>query len=100
MSVFRYRQQKFETNQEYFKRFKNVTSVIVQYDGSLGQGTVLINHLGSKEDAQENFLAVQLVHNLYEVRYAEMKIYMKNIYVNGEDRWPKTLSAALNVLVN
>ena len=32
-SVFRCCQHKFETNQEYFERFKNYTSVITQYDG-------------------------------------------------------------------
>ena len=38
-------------------------SVITKYDGSIGQGSGLVNHLGSKEDAQEIFLEVRLVQN-------------------------------------
>ena len=78
----------------------NATSVITQYGRSIGQDTVFANHLGSKEDAQENFLEVVLVHNSEKVRYPELKIYMHNSYVNVEDHCPRTLSAALNVLVN
>ena len=37
MAVLRYMQQEFETNQEFFGRFKNFTSNITQYDGSIGQ---------------------------------------------------------------
>ena len=33
VSVFRRRQYKFETNQEYFERFKNATRVMTKYDG-------------------------------------------------------------------
>ena len=61
MSVFWCRQKKFETNQEYFERFKNATGVITQYDGSIGQETGLVVHPVLKEDAQETFLAVGLV---------------------------------------
>ena len=96
MSVLRCRQQKFETNQDYFEHFKNATNVITQYDGSIRQYTGLVKHLGSKEDANKEFLAVGLVQNSDEVRYAELKIYMHNIYVEGEDRLTQTLSAALN----
>ena len=60
----------------------------------------LVNHFGPKEDAQENFLEIELVHNPDEVRYNEMKIYMHKSYVNGKNIWPKTLSDALPVLVN
>ena len=60
----------------------------------------LIGNLGSNEDAQETFLAVGLIQNLDEVRYAELKICMHKSYVNGKDRWTKTLSSALNVLLN
>ena len=38
-------------------------SVITQYDGSIGKDTGLVNHLGSKEDGQEKFLAVGLLQN-------------------------------------
>ena len=100
LPVFQCRQHKFETNKEYFECFKNYTSVITQYDGSIRQYTGLVNHLGSKEDAQENFLAVRLVQNSDDVRYVELKVYMHNSYVNGKDSWPKTLPAALNVLFN
>ena len=48
MSVFQFREQKFQTNQDNFERFNNSTSVITKYDGSIGQGTGLVNHLGSK----------------------------------------------------
>ena len=53
VSVFWCRQQKIETNQEYFERFKNAMSIITQHEGSIGQETGLVNHLGSKEDTQE-----------------------------------------------
>ena len=49
VSVFRCRQHKFETNQDYFERFKNATSVIIQYYGPIRQYKGLIIHLGSKE---------------------------------------------------
>ena len=100
MSVFRFRQQIFEKKLDYFERFKNITSVITQYDGSIGQHMGLVNHLGSKEYAQEKFLAVRLVHNSDEVRYVELEKYMHNNYVNCKDRCLKKLSDALNVLVN
>ena len=91
VSVFRCRQQKFVTNQEYFERFKNSTSIITQYEGPIGQNTGLVNHLRSKEDAQEKFLAVGLVQNSEKLRCSEMKIYMHNSYVNGKERWPNTM---------
>ena len=40
-----------------------------------------------------------MVHNSDEVRYAYLKIYVYNSYVNGKDCFPKTLSAMLNVIV-
>ena len=40
------------------------------------------------------------MQNSDKVRYSEMKKYTHNSYVNGEDYWNKTLSAALNMLVN
>ena len=61
VQVFWCRQQKFETNLEYLERFKNAMSIITQYYGSIVQDTGLVNHLRSKEDAQENLLVVQLV---------------------------------------
>ena len=57
-SVFQCRQQKFEMNQEFFKCFKNSTSTTIQYEGSIGQNTGFVNQLGSKEDTQEKFQAV------------------------------------------
>ena len=83
MSVFQCRQHKFENILEFFERFKNSTSVIIQYESSIRQGTGLVRHFGSKEDVQEKFLAVRLVQNSYEVRYSELKQYMHNNYVNG-----------------
>ena len=41
-----------------------------------------------------------MVYNSGKVIYTKLKIYMHSSYVNGEDRCPKTLLAALNVLVN
>ena len=61
-------------------------STITKYYGSIRQDTGLVNHLGSKEDAQEKLLAVGMVHNSDKVRYAELKIYMHNRYVNDEDQ--------------
>ena len=49
---------------------------------------------------QKKFLSVRLVQNSDEVRYTELNIYIYISYVNGEECWPKILSAALNVLVN
>ena len=60
---------------------------------------ILVNHLGSKEDAQEKFLAVGMVQNSDEVIYTELKLYMHNSYVSDKDRWTKMLTGALNVLV-
>ena len=74
--------------------------VITQYVGSIGQYTGLVNHLGSKEDAQETFLAVKMVQSSDEIRYSELKQYMHNRYIKNNYRWPKTLLAAPNVLVN
>ena len=45
-------------------------STITKYYGSIRQDTGLVNHLGSKEDAQEKLLAVGMVHNSDKVRYA------------------------------
>ena len=45
-------------------------------------------------------MTVGPIQNLYEVKYADLEIYMHNSYVNGEYPWPKTLSSALNVIVN
>ena len=66
--MLRCRQHKFETNQEYFERFKNATGVITQYDGPIGKDTGLISHIGSEEDAQEKFLAVGMVQKSDELR--------------------------------
>ena len=44
-------------------------------------------------------MVVGLVQNSDEVRYSELKIYVHNIYVNGKDRFPNTISSSLNVFV-
>ena len=75
-------------------------SIITQNDGSIGQDTGLVNHLGQKEDAQETFLSVGMVQNSDKVGYYELKIYMHSSYINVKDHCHKTLLAALNVLVN
>ena len=63
VSVFLCMQQRFETDQEFFERFKNFMRVITQYELSIGQETGLVNRLGSKEYIQEIFLAFGLVKN-------------------------------------
>ena len=98
-SVFRFRQQKFGTNQDFFERFKNSTSVLTEYDGSIAQDMGLVNHRGSKEDVQGEFLAVGLVQKSDEVRYSELRIYMHNNYVNVKEHFPKRLPAALNIIL-
>ena len=100
VSVFQCRQQELKTNQYLFNRNKNSTSVITQYDVSIGKNTALVHQPGSKEDAQEKFLDVRLIQNSDEVRYYDLKIYMHNSYVYGTDRCPKTLSYSLNLIVN
>ena len=60
----------------------------------------LVNHHGSKEDAQGNFPEVGMIQNSDKIIYTDMKQYMQNSYVNGKDHWPNTLSAALNFLAN
>ena len=59
-----------------------------------------VTHLGSKEGAKEMFLAVGPVQNSDKVRYAELKIYMHNRYVNCKYRWPKIMPDTPDVLVN
>ena len=73
VSVLWCRQQKFDTNQDFFEQFKDAKWVIIQYDGSIVQVMDLINNLGSKEDEQEKLLAVRLVQKYNEVRYADIK---------------------------
>ena len=46
--VFQYRHHKFDVRKEFFESFKNATSAIIQYYGSIGQGMGLLNHLGPK----------------------------------------------------
>ena len=74
--------------------------VITQHGGSIVQEPGLVNNLGSKEDAKETFLAVKMVQSSDEIIYSELKQYMHNRYINNDYRWPKTLLAAPNVLVN
>ena len=52
--------------------------VITQYGGSIGQELVLVNKLVSKEDDQENFLAVKMVQSSDKIIYSELKQYMHN----------------------
>ena len=40
------------------------------------------------------------MQNSDKVRYADLKFYMHNRYITGNDRWPKALSASLKKLVN
>ena len=51
----------------------------------------LVKYLGSKEDAQKHFLVVGLVHKPDKIIHTELNKYMHNSYVNGKDRWTKTL---------
>ena len=98
--MLRYRQHKFEANQEFFECFKSAASVIIQYYGSIGQDKGLLKNTKSKEDMQEKLLIDRIVHNYNGVRYDEIHQYMHNRYVNSEDRYPRTLSAILNFLMN
>ena len=48
-------------------------SIITQYYGSIVQDTGLVNHLGSKEDAQKKFLAFELIQKSDKEIYDDLK---------------------------
>ena len=54
----------------------------------------------TKNEAQEEYLAVMLLYKSDPKRYASLMADIENQYTRGQDGYPSTLSAAQDMLIN
>jgi hypothetical protein len=104
------------TTQAYLELFQNTVDVIEHSGGSIGVhpcvetpivATLAYTHPLSnakkatvKKTAQGEYLAIAFILNADRARYASMLQDLKNDYLQGQDNYPKTVTAAYNVLTN
>jgi hypothetical protein len=53
-----------------------------------------------KKDAQAHNLAASFMLNLESGRYGRLIEDLENNFLQGQDRWPKTLTVAFSLLMN
>jgi hypothetical protein len=108
-------QGKHMTTQAYLEVFQNTVDVIEHSGGSIGNHPGIKGAIAEKKDinepnaeqaeeikkeAQEEYLAAAFLLNSDRARYASLLQNLENDHLQGQDNYPKTITAAYNVLTN
>jgi hypothetical protein len=103
------------TTQAYLEVFQNTGDVIEHSGGSIGNHPGIEEAIAQKKDivepnaeqtvmikkeAQEEYLAAAFLLNSDRARYASLLQDLENDHLQGQDNYPKTITAAYNVLTN
>jgi hypothetical protein len=110
-----FRQSSRMTNADYLHTFKGLVDAIEHLDGDLGVDSAIISRriqadgLDPEDTAQweatrttvrEEYMAMQLLLKADVKRYGALIAITQNDFVSGQDKYPKELSKAYDVLVN
>jgi hypothetical protein len=110
-------QGKYLTAAQYLEKFQNIVDVIEQTGGSVGVDpgieSALITEKGmdatkmsadeveeNKKDAQGRYLAVAFLLGADRNRYGKMVEDLENDFLQGQNNYPRTLTAAYHLLTN
>lgn len=117
-ALYRLRQNRYESLDEYRKRFTAATEVLEHIDVNLqkalvgladkclkenGSTRTLATSAGLEEaekKAFDKFLACRFISAADKARYANVMIYLENEFVAGSDKFPKDVTTAYNYLEN
>jgi hypothetical protein len=111
------RQGKQMTTQAYLELFQNTVDVIQHSGGAIGNHPGIVDMIMScrgltaaltsdaeraevAKEAQDEYLAVAFLLHADRTRYSSMLQDYKNDFLQGQDNYPKTITAAYNVLTN
>ena len=109
-------QGKHTSNQDYLRKFNNMVDVIEHCGGQIGgePGPIAsaLTDLGynpndfnpgefmeAYEIVKEEHLALCFLYGADRTRYGDLMRSFENSYIEGTDRYPKTLNDAYNILV-
>jgi hypothetical protein len=112
-----YQQGPNVASQAYLEQFTNNVDVVMYCGGSIGTAQRLSNSLADernidltlitedkrhylKLEARDRYLATVFILGADQVRYGGLICNIENNYLNGTDKFPKTITAAYNLLVN
>jgi len=110
-------QGKFATTQVYLEHFQNVIAVVTESGGSIAghagvedtivsEGNINIEDMTDDqrkeltEKATERSTAVAFMLGCDRTRYGRLIEDLENDYLQGENKYPKTISEAYNLLTN
>jgi len=117
VKLFTFRQSKTMENADYLKKFKELTE-LVAFNGTIigvkeTRVTDMIKEIAkdknvptedeyekAKDMAQEQFHAILLIRHADKNRFGELIAYLENSFTMGEDRYPRTVTKAYEILVN
>jgi len=117
-ALFKIRQHKYESLEDYRKRFTAATEVLDHIDINLQKALVGLTNTRMREDGNvgalqtpvtvkaaekmvlEKFLAYSFIAGADKVRFGNVLVYLENEFVAGSDKFPKDLTAAHNYLEN
>jgi hypothetical protein len=110
-------QGKHMTASMYLEQFQNIVDVIEHSGGSIGNDPGVLQALAEaknedvsqlttdeiidlKKQAQEQYLAVAFLLSADRGRYGRLIEDLENDFLQGQDRYPKTVTAAFGLLTN
>ena len=110
-------QGRHTTTSAYMEKFQNIVDVIEHSGGSIANHPGVLTQLAEtkrvdidllsdenllklKKEAQEQNLAVAFLLRADRVRYGRLLEDLENDFLQGQDRYPKTLTAAFSLLTN
>lgn len=106
---FMYYQERNMTCQQYLERFQNRVDVITHCGGNIGEDTGVAEVLKvnnaklidaeEKSEARERYLACAFLFGSDRNRYGRLLEDIENDYTQGRDNYPKTVTAAYNLIV-
>ena len=110
-------QGKHMTTQTYMEKFQNIVDVIEHRGGSIGIEPGVVALLASErtidmttmtiqqktaleKEAQGMYLAIAFLLNSDRNKYGKLIEDLENSYLHGEDKYPKTVTSAYNIMMN
>ena len=110
-------QGRHTTTSEYMEKFQNMVDVIEHSGGSVGHQPGILEEVADgkkidlktasnddiaelKKTAQEQYLATAFLLSSDRGRYGRLLEDLENDFLQVQDHWPKTLTAAFNLLTN
>jgi hypothetical protein len=109
------RQDKHTSVQQYYESFINTVEVIEHCGGDIGTDRSLVEEmLGGRErsiaseaiminaeqQAKDKYLACAFILGADKTRYGRLLEDLENSYTQGDDKFPKVMTDAYNLLVN